>query len=460
MLIGARQRIGKRHWIWVAAVATALAVVATGAPASAHHRTGSEPTLPYAQPTTPPKRGCATVADALNPAGSIAAVQIIYAWHDGDGNHYEESAEQIAQIVDRIDWLIDESSNYEQHINLSCRYSPNSTYGDYARALVVPEKIEAGVIGGSTPTGVVRDDLFAAGYNDSNRWYLVFTDFSGGSDSNICLTGGGYCYAIGEAWDSGLMGHEFLHVMGAPHAWMGETGVPYTPDIMSGWWDYWNADFGFRNYYDPSELGAAFYGDPYPATVKINIANNPALTVPVCCDVSANNDLLTAQERTIEANNPSSTTVTGFGRSGSGSMRVTPECGAAAVSCKYFDGRRSLEVSASPTATATTVSVTRRPTVTAGQTYKLFTRLRADTASQVRLRLSWYNASNNLLSTSESGSITLTTNWLEWRHTAVAPVGTARVQVSVVAFTPQPAFTYHLDSLQLNHCSPSCRIDT
>ncbi|MEV4756942.1 hypothetical protein AB0J86_17765 [Micromonospora sp. NPDC049559] len=449
--------IKSRRLGWSVAAGLAIVLVSAGT-AQAHHRTGTEPDRPYAQPATAPTRGCATVAatPSAPPAASIPAIQVIYAWHDGDGNHYEESVEQIARIVDRIDWALDESSNYDQHLNLSCRYTPNGTYADYARALVQAEKIEAGTTS-FTSSATVRADLNGAGYADSNRYYLVFTDFESESDSNLCPTTGGYCYSVVEVWDSGVAGHELAHNLGAGHAWMTEAGQQYVPDIMMGWEWYWLFDPGFRQYYDPSELTASFYIDPYPSTTRANIATHPALTVPTCCDSGANSDLLTAQERTVEATAPGAA-ATGFGVTGGATAGVTAACGVSGVSCKYFDGRRSLRVTTSASAASGTV-ITRRPDVTAGQTYKYLVRLRADTAGTVRLRLNWYNSANTLVSSSQSADIGVTTNWLEWRLTAAAPAGATRVEAAVIA-PVQTSFTFNADSFQLNHCNPNCRMDT
>ncbi len=427
------------------AVATAATVFATTPPAYAHHRTGTEPFLPYAQPATPPKRGCATVANPIAPTGSIPAVQVIYAWHDGDANNYEASVEQIARIVDRIDWMLDESTNYDQHINLSCRWADNGTYADYARALVVPEKIESGS-NPFTSSGTVRADLHGAGFDDSNRYYLVFTDFESESDAIQCpTTGGMWCSAVVELWDSGVAGHELLHVFGAGHAWSAENGQAYFADNMYGWWDYWMLDQDFNTYYDPSETTASFYIDPAPSTTTANIARHPALTTPACCDVGFSNDLLTAQERTIEA-----ATLTGFSFSGTGSSM-------ALTTTRYYDGRKALQVNVNGTAQPF-VSVTRRPPVTAGQTYKFFVRLRSDAASKnAQLQLGWYNSGGTLLSTSSSGSIGLLSTWEERSFQATAPASAASVRLRVTTPTGQGTFTYQLDSLLLNHCNPTCR---
>jgi hypothetical protein len=441
-------------------VVTVAVVLAAGSPASAHHRTGSEPLQPYAQPASPPKRGCATVANPTTPTGSTPALQVIYAWHDGDGNHYEESVEQIAQIVDRIDWLLDESTNYDQHLKLSCRYADNGSYGDYARALVTPEKIDAG---GNpfTSSSTVRADLLGAGFDDSNRYYLVFTDFESESDAYQCPTTGGspptgHCSAVVELWDSGVAGHELLHVFGAGHAWSTETGQPYYADLMYGWWDYWMLDQDFNTYYDPSETTASFFIDPYASTATANIARHPALTTPTCCDVGFSNDLLTAQERTAEATSPG-TAPTGFSFSGSGSsMSVTPECGVTGVSCTFYDNRRSIQVNVVGTAQPY-LSVSRRPAITAGQTYKFFSRLRSDLAKNARLQLGWYNSGGTLLSTSTSPDIPLTTGWEERAFQATAPTGATTVRLRITTPTGQGTFSYQIDSLLLNHCNPTCR---
>jgi hypothetical protein len=159
-----------------------------------------------------------------------------------------------------------------------------------------------------------------------------------------------------------------------------------------------------------------------------------------------------------QAHHRTGTEPTGFTATHGASIAVTPACGVAAVSCRYFDGRRSLRVTTNASTASGTV-ITRRPEISAGQTYKLFARLRADTPGTVRLRPNWYNAANALVSTGESTTITATTNWLEWRLTATAPAGAVRVEAGVVA-PAQPSFTFHADTFQLNHCNPNCRIDT
>jgi len=416
---------------------------------------GSEPTQPYPQPSDAnvPKRGCATTvaAPTAPPAASPPSIQIIYAWHDEFGNRYEQFVEWAAKIVDRIDWSIDNSTDYDQHLNLSCRTGfDTSTYAGYARAMVVPEKIEAAVIGGSTPIEVVRDDIIASGYDDPNRWYFVFQDFPGSSAAYThCRTSGGaWCVGVTEAWDSGVAGHELGHLLGAGHAWSKEDGGGYYADIMTGWDENWMYDQDFNTYYDPSETTASFHVDPYNSTTRANIATHPTLTAPTCCDVGFSNDLLTAQERTIEADAPWASP-TGFGITGAGWMQVTPPGPESAVSARYYDGRRSVTVNVQSHAEGT-VFVTRRPTVTAGHRYKLFGRLYA-TSGTVRLRMSWYNASNALISHSDSAPIAVDTSWAERSFSAVAPAGATKVQVGVVSPAGQ-SFAYVLDSLQLNHC--------
>ena len=451
----------KRHLAIISA-AIAVTVLGTASPASADwNPIGNEPTLPYAQPVdaSVPKRGCATtVADPkAPPVASAPSIQFIYAWHDGNGNRYEQYVEQIAKVIDRIDWSLDNATDYDQHFNFSCRTGyDTSTYAGYAHALVVPEKIEAGNLSGSTDMGTVGADLQTGGYDDANRWYFVFEDFSGNSAAMThCKTGGGVvdgtlCFGVGELWDSGLMGHELLHLMGAPHAWSKEDGGQYNADIMTDWDNYWILDQDFNTYYDPSELTATFYVDGYPSTAKWNIAKHPALTVPTCCDVGFANDLLTAQERTIEADAPWGSP-TGFSVSGAGWFQVTPPGSDNAVSARYYDGRRSLTMNVQSHAEGK-VSVTRKPAVTAGTRYKLFARMTTATSGTVNLRLSWYNSSNTLLSNSDSALIALDANWPERSFSAVAPAGATSVQVSVVSPAGQ-TFAYALDSLQLNYCN-------
>jgi len=457
-----------------AVVATALATaLAVGTPTPAlAWGPGAEPTQPYAVPALPdvPVRGCqSTVANPTAPTGATNAVQVIYAWHDGVGNNYEANVEYIAKVVDRIDWALDQSTNYDQHYNLSCRTGyDTSTYAGYARSLVVPEKIEAGA-NPSTPASTVRSDLVSAGYQDSNRIYLVFTDFASNSDAYQCPSGGNssgvHCSAVTESWTTGVAGHELLHVLGAGHAWMAETGAGYVPEIMYGWWDNWNTDPGFRTYYDPSELSASFHIDPYPSTTKVNVANHPMLTAAVCCDVGANNDLLTAEQRTVEAATPGSSTST-FTSSG-GWHHVTSSCGVSTNSCTYFDGRRSVQFNTyvGPSNTSS-ISLSNRATVTAGRTYKMFARLRSATAVDTQLQLAWYNAGGTLLSTSSSATSSLAANWLEYRLTGTAPANaaTVRVTVAVPAQATAGNRAIILDSLQLNDCTANtggtCRYDT
>ncbi|WP_204038120.1 hypothetical protein [Micromonospora qiuiae] len=443
----------------------------TATPAYAHDpfSGASEPTEPYAQPVdaSVPKRGCATVTTTPTapPVDTIPAIQIIYGWHASEGNNYDAYVERIAKIVDRVDWLLDESSDYDQHINFSCRYTPNNTYGDYARALVVPLQLSI-----PTPTGsygdwsAVGSALNAAGYDDAKRWYFVFTDAHVPSGTNTaCMrppamtSGGSSCWGTAELWDSGVVGHEMLHLLGAGHAWSQETNQPYWADIMYGWTDNWMLDQDFNTNYDPSEPAASFYRDNAndPNAYAWNVARHPVLTTPVCCDVGHSGDLLTAQERTIEADDPSGTP-TGFSVSGGGWFQVTPSCGNNALSCYYYDNRRSLQMNVQPHAEGK-VSVTSKKAVTAGQSYKFYARLRSASAGNVKLRLSWYNASNTWLSDNDSGLFPMATDWPERTLGPVtAPAGATQVQLSVVSPAGQ-AFSYQLDSLQLMRCNPNCR---
>ncbi|MFV2116081.1 hypothetical protein ACFHW0_27605 [Micromonospora sp. LOL_025] len=458
----------------VTVLASALALLP---PTPAHAwGPGTEPTRPYPLPAPAdvPVRGCqSTVADPTAPTGASPAVQVIYAWHEGNGNNYEANVEYIAKVVDRVDWALDQSTDHDQHLRLSCRggYDTGS-YAGYARALVVPEKIEAGA-NPNTGAEVVRDDLVAAGYGDSNRIYLVFTDFASNSDAYQCPTGGGFtptspaklCSAVTESWTTGVAGHELLHVLGAPHSWMTEAGQYFYPEIMVNWLEHWNTDPGFRNYYDPSEPSATFHIDPAPSSVKRNIAGHPMLTAPVCCDVGANNDLLTAEQRTAEAVTPGSATST-FTSSG-GWHQVTPSCGDATVSCVYFDGRRSVQFhTSSGPATSSAIWLTSRVAVTAGRTYKMFARLRSGTAVDARLQLAWYAANGTLLSTASGPTAALAGNWLEHRVTAIAPANaaTVRLTVSVPAQATTGSHAVTIDSLQLNDCAANtggtCRYDT
>lgn len=458
------------RWFLAAAIAATL-VLTGGSPAYAYDPwfNATEPTQPYAQPAdvAVPKRGCATVATdpTSPPVNTIPAIQIIYGWHESEGNHYEAFVERIAKVVDRVDWLLDESSDYDQHINFSCRWTPDSTYADYARALVVPEKLDI-----TTPTGLNSDwaatgaDITAAGYNDPNRWYFVFTDAHVPSAANTgCMvlpamtTGGSGCWATAELFDSGVVGHELLHLLGAGHAWSQETNQQYIADIMMDWNNYWMLDQDFNTNYDPSEVSARFYRDNAndPNAIAWNVAAHPALTTPTCCDVGYSNDLLTAQERTIEADAPSAFP-TGFSVSGGAWMQVTPSCGSSALSCYYYDGRRSLQANVQSHAEGK-VSVTARKAVTAGQSYKFYARIRSASVGQVKLRLSWYNSSGTWLSDSDSGLFSMATDWPERTWNPVqAPVGATQVELSVVSPAGQN-FSYQLDSLQLMHCNPNCR---
>lgn len=463
--------LSKGRWMLATAIATAV-VLTSGTPAFAHDpfAGASEPTQPRAQPVdaSVPKRGCATVATTPTspPSNTIPAMQIIYGWHESEGNHYEQFVEKIAKVVDRIDWLLDESSNYDQHINFSCRWTPNSTYADYARALVVPEKLDIAL-----PTGHDDDwraagaDITAAGYDDPNRWYFVFTDAHVPSAANTncsnlpsLTSGGSGCWATAEVFDSGVAGHEMLHQFGAGHAWSSQNqGQTYYADIMMDYFDHWQIDQDFNTNYDPSEVSARFYRD-HPLSENVvtwNIAAHPALTTPTCCDVGFSNDMLTAQERTIEATAPSGSP-SGFSVTGAVSMQVTPSCGNSALSCVFYDGRRSIQATVQSWSEGK-VSVTSKKSVTAGQSYQPYARIRSDSAGQVRFRLSWYNSSGTLINNSDSDLIGMATDWPERTSSPKqAPSGATQVQLSVVSPAGQN-FSYQLDSLQLMHCNPDCR---
>lgn len=477
----------RRRWRYlaVAAVTTAVAATATSAVAdpsdspapgpvgfasegvdmwpgddraAAELPIGTEPTRPYPQPENPPKRGCATVADPADPpSSSPPAIQVIYAYHTDNPYRYDEAAEPIAKVIDRVDWSLDESSDYDQHLNLNCSAPDDGGYGDYARALVQPLEITSGTAD-FVSSADVRADLEAAGYVDENRWYVVFTDFDSESDSYLCpTTGGRRCSAVTELWDSGVTGHEMGHLLGAGHAWMTQKGEPYIPDIMYGWDDWWVYDTSFNTYYDPSETSAEFYLDPAPSTSTVNIANTPVLTEPVP-DEGRLNDLLTAQERTVESTGPG-TVAPGFSKIGSAYMQVAASCGTSGASCTYFDGRRALAV-----ATTTAESgfrVTREPEVTAGEEYKFFVRLRDDATGNVHMRMTWSRADGSTIATSDSAAIDPDTNWYEYRLRAKAPAEAATVGLSVVVPEGQDRFTFVADTLQLNACTADgCRYDT
>lgn len=439
---------------------TAAIVVAMPSTAHAHHRIGTEPNLPYAQPATAPMRGCQTIAGTPSNPSSTApsAIQVIYAWHSGDGDNYEASYQTIARVVDRVDWLLDNTSNYDQHIRLSCRYTPDGSYADYARALVQKEQIEAGA-NPNTPTGTIRDDLTASGYNDANRWYLVFADFASGSDATLCFTSGG-CIAITELWDAGVAGHELIHALGAGHSWMTENNEAFCPDIMTCWDSWWLADGGFRTYYDPSETTANFYIDPWPDTRIWNITRSPALETPTCCDSGASSDLLTGHERTVEGGGTAPGAVpAGFGTTGGGTFVVTPSCGRTGVSCRYFDGRKSLQVTTSGTLGTSGFNVARRPAVVAGRTYRFYIRMRSDSARSVNMWIRYFNSTGGLISGVGSAK-TLTTNWLEHRTSVTAPAGAVAAHIGVqTSSTVQSSFVFQVDSIQFSDCSVACRPD-
>ncbi|MGC5015209.1 hypothetical protein ACLQ2R_30975 [Streptosporangium sp. DT93] len=453
----------KLYRFGVAMVAAGVVALATVSPARADFNPiSTEPAAPYAQPADAnvPRRGCTTtLPDPANATGGTPAVQVIYAWHEGNGNNYEAYVERIAKIVDRMDWLLDESTDYDQHINLSCRTGYGTgTYSGYAHALVVPEKIEAADVSGETGPDVIADDLEAAGYDNANRTYVVFEDFDGTATAHC----GGVCVATSDEWDSGTMMHELIHLYDVDHAKVSEVpGILAVNDVMTSQYNDWQIDQEFNTYYDPSELSALFHTSNHPDTRRLNVAAWSRFTVPTCCDVGYSNDLLTAQERTIESQAPYGSP-SGFTVSGGGWTQVTPPGPDGATSARYYDGRRSLTMNVQSYADGF-VSVTRRPAVTAGQRYKFFARLTTATSGNVKLRLSWYNSSNALLSTSDSSTHALSSSWQEYAVSAVAPAGAATVQLSVVSPSGQN-FAYLLDSLQLNRCdngrtADGCRID-
>ncbi|GAA3422565.1 hypothetical protein [Streptosporangium vulgare] len=459
----------KLRRIMSAIAAGGLVVLAMASPVAAFAPPYiNEPTGPYALPVDAdvPKRGCTTtLSDPKDASGSTPAIQVIYAWHDGGGNNYETHVEQIAKLVDRMDLELDESTNYDQHLKLSCRTGyDTSTYSGYARALVIPEKIEAGVIGGETTVDKITDDLGAAGYDNANRKYVVFEDFNGTATAWCTTT----CAATADEWSSATLLHELIH-LGADGFYVDHPKVTETidhlsyPDVMSSQTYDWQLDHDFNNYYDPSETTATFYtGNEASDTRKVNVAAWPYFTTPTCCDIGYSNDLLTAQERTVEADAPYATP-TGFSVSGGGWIQVTPPGPTSQISAKHYDGRRSLTMNVQSYADGV-VSVTRKPAVTAGQTYKFFAKMTTATSGNVKLRLSWYDSSNALISTSDGPTTALTSTWTEYRHRATAPTGATGVQISVVSPAGQ-TFVYQLDALQLNHCNngkttDGCRLDT
>ncbi|MGC4812072.1 hypothetical protein ACLQ29_16235 [Micromonospora sp. DT228] len=429
---------------------------------------GSEPTLPYTQPNNAslPRAGCDTTATDPKspPVNSPAALQVIYAWNDSTGNQYSANVEHAARVMDRVDWLFDQASNYDQHFKISCRSTTTSTYNQYAQAMVVPEKIDTL----STDFWAIAGDLSAKGYDDPNRWYVILTEFPAPSlSAHWCPTSGGHgCVSIVEAWDSGVVGHEMTHLLGAGHGYKTENvwqdsnnnwqAEQYCPDITMCFTDWWAYDMAYRQNYDPSETSATFYVDNYPSETVRNTANHPLLTSPVCCDVGANNDLLTAQERTIEAQAPGTSNPTGFTTAGSGAtISVTPQGSFTGISARYFDNRRSLQFVSSPQSAEKSVVVSRKPSVTVGHKYKFYVQLRANSGTAA-LRMRWYNSGGTLLSTSTSSSFGLTSSWIERSYEAVAPSNAATVQISVVAPAggSQPAtLTMNVDTLQLTDCS-------
>ncbi|GAB1822457.1 hypothetical protein [Herbidospora sp. RD11066] len=430
---------------WTSLLAAVILVLSTANTAHADFSPiTEEPFVPHAQPADAdvPRPGCVTtLTDPKDATGSTPAVQVVYAWSDEFGNRYEEFADRIATIVDRVDWSLDQSTDYDQHVKLSCR----SGQADFARSLVVAEKIENAVIGGDTPTHVVEQDLVAAGYDPVNRTYMVFEDFQGGAVAH-CDT---LCVASTDEWDSAAMLHEFIHLFDVDHAKVTETVLHEDADVMSTPWHTWQVDQEFNNYYDPSEPTAVFYTSTYPHQRRANLATWSMLTAPVCCDVGYSNDLLTSQERTVEADAPYGYP-TGFTVASGGWMQVTPPGPESLVSARYYDGRRSLTMNVQSWADAV-VSVTRRPAVSPGQRYKFFARLTTGTSGTAKLRLSWYTASNALISHSDGALDALNSDWVEHDVSAVAPAGAASVQLSVVSPAGQ-TFSYVLDALQLNRC--------
>jgi hypothetical protein len=447
-------RPGHRSLRWLLTAALGTTAVLAGPVGAAHaaydpHVDDNDPAWarPYAQPADAavPVRGCQTIAaDPANPgAASPRAVQVIYAWHTGNGDHYATDAQYIAKKVDRVDWMLDESSNYDQHLKLSCRYTPNGTYADYAQALVHKVQVPDFNPGGEASTGDVRNYLRTTlGYDDPNRVYLVFTDFDSGADAL-------YGISLLDQWRAGVAFHELLHSFAAGHAWSTETGGPYNDDVMQDT-GFWAFDQDFNTNYDPKEPAVTFNTAPYPSVAKYNIAADGALTTPVCCDVGYSNDLLTAQERTIEADAPWATP-TGFSVSGGGWFQVTAQGAASGVSARYYDNRRSLTMNVQSYAEGL-VSVTRKPAVTAGSAYKFYARLTTATSGNVKLRISWLNASNAVVGTTDSAVFALNGNWDEYDVRGTAPAGATKASVGVVSPAGQ-TFTYVLDTLQLMNCN-------
>ncbi len=442
----------------IVAFLAVISITSTANPAHAEFSpVTDEPFVPHTQPADAqvPRQGCVTtLSNPADATGSTPAVQVVYAWSEEFGNRYEQFADRIATIVDRVDWSLDQSTDYDQHVRLSCR----SGQADFARSLVVAEKIENAVIGGDTPAHVIEQDLVAAGYDPGNRTYMVFEDFQGGAVAHCDVL----CVAVTDEWDSAAMLHEFIHLFDVDHAKVTEAVLHEDADVMSTPWHTWSVDQEFNNYYDPSELTALFYTSAYPHQRRANLATWSMLTAPVCCDVGYSNDLLTAQERTIEADAPYAYPA-GFGVSGGGWMQVTPPGPENAVSARYYDGRRSLTMNVQSWAEGV-LSVTRRPAVTPGLRYKFFARLTTTGSGSVRLRLTWYSASGVALSSSDGTLSALTPDWAEYNVSAVAPAGAARVQASVVSPAGQ-SFAYTLDALQLNRCDngrtpDGCRLDS
>jgi len=444
-----------RAWLHAAlalltASVAAVVIMPGAAWAATYDPTRPEGNRPYAQPADAnvPVRGCqTTAADPANPSpSSPKSVQIIYAWHVGNGDHYSSLAQYVAKKVDRIDWMLDESSNYDQHLKLSCRYTPNGTYADYAQALVakvqVPDLNPGGEIGAPALRSYLQDSL---GFKDPNRVYVVFADFNTETNSLFGLS-------ILDEWTAGAAFHELLHDFGAGHAWSTENGIDYNDDVMLDT-GFWALDQDFNSQYAPHDLTTTFYTAPFPSTARFNIAADPALTTPTCCDIGYSNDLLTAQERTVEADAPWATP-TGFSVSGGGWIQVTPPGPPSndnTVSARYYDGRRSLTMNVQSYADGI-VSVARKLPVTASTPYHFYARITTNTSGNVKLRISWYTSTDALISNSDSTTVGLTSAWEEYDLRATAPANAAKAQVSVISPAGQ-TFSYVLDTLNFMQCN-------
>ncbi len=279
-----------------------------------------EPYVPYAQPadTDVPQRGCATTpTDPKNAAGSIPAAQVIYAWSDEFGNRYEEfTVEKIAKIVDRLDWSLDRSTNYEparqaelpdrlRHRRLRATPAPSWS----------PRRSRPRDRRREPPTDVIKDDL---AWRRATTPSAALTRCSslrrdGAEPSANCSAyAGDSDRRVGQRRHAARVHppvrrrprqghrarrslHETADVMSSPVAHL--AGRPGVQQLLQ----------------EPSELTATFYtADAYPHPRKANLATWSMLTAPRCCDVGYSNDLLTAQERTIEADAPYACTPAGF----------------------------------------------------------------------------------------------------------------------------------------------------